>query len=358
MSHLTRALRRLGHLTSAATGATLLLTALSSCDPCSGIIGCSRPLDNLYLAADGQIVDPLSGVGVDGVRVQVVRRGGIRATPDTQSTITANGGHWRAAFTTADSGSVDVDVSVMTPEGVSYTATAIRLTTSARGGEGTFLDRWVATPYFPNVGELFLRGTNDVRVSGAAVEFRRTGGIELFGAGGPVSVVPSATDFAGRVPLFSVEDGYIHAASLGFVIGDLVVHRSATDSSVISGLRVGSSYLYRGPVGVIRVAVGPSLNYEARFISRATGAPVPGVAVSFERLAGIDVAVRTFTTTSDKDGKFAFFLQPLSTGVLQGRLIYRAPLAAVPESLVVSLPTVDSDRRNLYGDIGVGLPTP
>ncbi|CAN5903049.1 hypothetical protein BH11GEM2_BH11GEM2_20380 [soil metagenome] len=336
----------------------IVCAGLSACDPCSGVLGCSKPSDTLYLAADGQIVDPVSGVGGDGVRVQVVRRGGIPVTPETLTTVTANGGHWRVAFTPAESGFVDVDVSVTTSGGVSYTATAIRLTTSARGGDANLLDRWVAKLYFPNAGELFLRGTRDTRLAGAAVEFHRTGGIELVGSGAPGGVVRSATDFAGRVPLFTIDDGDVYTSRLGFVIGDLIVKQSATDSSVIRNLRVGSSYLYRGPTGIIRLAVGPSLAYEASFINRATGSPVAGVAVSFERLSGIELAARVFNTASDKDGKFAFPLQPLSSGVVQGRLIYRAPLAAAPESLLVTLPTFDSDDVRFYGAIRVGAPAP
>ena len=235
----------------------LLCGGLLACDPCSGVLGCVKPSDRLYLAADGQIVDPVSGVGADGVRIQIVRSGGIQVTPDTQSTVTANGGHWRAVFTPADSGFVDVDVSVTTPGGVSYTATAVRLTTSARGGEATLLDRWVDKLYFPTAGELYVKGTKDTRIAGAAVEFRRTGGIDLIRAGARGGVVWSATDFAGRVPLFSIDDDDVYANRLGFVIGDLIVRQSAADSSVVRGVSVGSSYVYRAPTGIIRLAVGP-----------------------------------------------------------------------------------------------------
>ena len=53
------------------------------------------------------------------------------------------------------------------------------------------------------------------------------------------------------------ESEFVYANSLGFVIGDLIVRQSAADSSVVRGVSVGSSYVYRAPTGIIRLAVGP-----------------------------------------------------------------------------------------------------
>ncbi len=347
---------RIGRLTSAATCAALMLGGLWACDPCSGVIGCSRSGDNPYLAVDGQVVDPVSGVGMDGVRVEIVRRSGIDVDPNTVSTVTANGGHWRAEFTPTANGFIDADVAITTPAGLSYTVTGIRLTTTVNGGDANVLDRWVNRLYFDNAGEIYVRGSPDTRVVGAAIEFHRTGGADLVGSGATGGVVRSATDFAGRVPLFSIDDGDVYTNSLGSIIGDLIVRRSATDSSVIKNLSFSSSYVYRAPTAIIRLGVGPSLAYDAMFVDRATGFPVEGVPVSFERTSGIDLAVSTFNAVSNASGRFRFSLQALSVGVVHGRLIYRAPLAAAPETLLVALPTFDSDSVRFYGKIGVASP--
>ena len=75
-----------------------------ACDPCSGIAQCGAAEGSPYLAIDGQIVDAASGDGVEGVRVTVVRRGGITVARDSVSTVTANGGHWRVQFSPATAG--------------------------------------------------------------------------------------------------------------------------------------------------------------------------------------------------------------------------------------------------------------
>lgn len=336
----------------------VICTLASACDPCSGVSACARPNDRPYLAMDGQIVDPVSGVGIDGVRVDVVRRAGVDVAQNAMSTVTAAGGHWRAEFEATSSGFVDVDVTITTPAGFSYTATGVRVTTSATGGEATVLDRWVNRLYFPNAGELYVRGTHETRVAGAGVEFRRTSGVELVESGVTVGVIRSATDFAGRVPLFSIDDDDVYTNSLGSVTGDVIVRRSATDSSVIRNVRIGSSYVYRAPTGIIRLGIGPSLAYYAKFVSRATGIRVGGVAVSFERVSGVALAVPVFSTVADTTGRFDFDLNALAVGAVQGRLIYRAPQATVAETLLVTLPTFDSDSILFYGAIGVGPPKP
>lgn len=341
-----------------AVGALFALMLLSGCDPCSGVLGCSASNDSPYLAADGQIVDAGTGVGVDGIRVDVIRRSGVVVAQDSLSVVTANGGHWRVEFTTQSSGSLEADAVVSAPGGVPYRVRGVQLATSRRGGEGNLIPRWVERPYFGNAAELFVRGTPDQRLAQVVVEFRRTGGLELKGVSVNNGLVRTSTDFAGRAPLFSAEGNSVYTDGLGAVVGDLIVRRSATDSSVVKGLSVSSTHLYHAPTGIIRLGVGPSLAYQGEFYSRATGKRLPGVEVLFERLDGVGTAGTTFSTTTDVNGRFSFPLRPLASGVVRGRLIFRAPIPSTPETLLVKLPTFDSDEGRFYGVIGAGAYLP
>ena len=332
--------------------------AMSGCEPCSGVARCSSGGGNPYLAVDGQIVEPTTGQGVDGVRVQVIRRGGVVVARDSIATVTANGGHWRVEFSAASAGSIDAEAKISTPGGVSYTVPALHLISSPRVGDANFVDRWVTMPYFPNAGEIYLRGTVDQRIAGATVEFRRTGGVGLVGPGVADGVFRSVTDFGGRVPLFNLDYAGVFSDAVGDVVGDLVIRRSSTDSSVVRGLHLASSYVYRADNRILRFGVGPSVSYQAELHSRATGARVPGVMVDFQRMGGVELTVPAFSTTTDGNGRFAFPTWPLSSGTVQGRLIFRAPIPSTPETLFVALPTFDDDASRFYGVFGVGAYLP
>lgn len=327
----------------------------AACEPCSGTAQC---VNGTYLAADGQIVDAGSGRGVDGVRIDVTRRGGIAVDRDSVSTVTAKDGHWRVQFTPATGGNLDVDVNVTAPTGASYRVRNLRLSTTERGGEGNLLERWVADPYFAYAFELFVRGTTDDRVVGAAVDFRRTAGIDLLGPGVANGAFHATSDFAGRVSLFSPGEDGVFTSAVGDVVGDLIVKRSPSDSTVVTGLHIRSTYIYRDSPGIFRLGVGPSLEYQGEFRSRATGALLGGVQVDFQRTGGVEVTVPNFTTTSAANGRFSFAGRPLTAGTLQGRLIFRAPLPATPETLSVRLQTFEDDGGRFFGVIGAGAYLP
>ena len=337
--------------------ATAACAALSACDPCSGVLGCSPVGGNPYLAISGQIVDPVTGVGVDGVQVRVVRRAGVVVAEPGLSTVTANGGQWRAEFTPQSVGYLDADIAITTPAGLSYTATGVRLRTSLRGRDANVLDRWVDRLWFPNFGELYIRGSQNTRIAGAPVDFHRTGGVPLLGAGVMGDVVRTGTDFAGRVALFSIDDGDVYTSSLGPVIGNLIVRRSATDTIAFKDVSIYSSYVYRGSFSILSLGIGPSLAYDIFFLSRTTGLPVSGVAVSFTRTSGIALASSRYDAVSDTNGRFRFSLQALDTGAVQGRLIYRPPLAPA-ETLQIALPTFDADTARFLRVINVSTGAP
>ena len=328
------------------------------CDPCSGIAQCGAAVSSPYLAIDGQIVEAASGDGVDGVRVDVVRRGGVAVAEDSLSTVTTNGGHWRVQFSPATAGAIDADANVSTPQGLSYTVRGLHFTSSDRSGDANLVDRWVSDLYFPNLGEFYARGTDDQRLAGVRIEFRRTGGIGLGGAGAKDGVITGTTDFAGRVPLFSVNGAGVFTNAVGEVVGDLIVHRSPVDSSILHGLHVASSYVYRRAPAILRFGVGPSLAYQAEVHSRATDERIAGVQVDFQRTGGVPVTVPAFTVVSDKSGRFGFPTFPLASGAVDGRLIFRAPIPSTPETLFVSLPTFDEDGGRFFRVIGLGAYLP
>ena len=327
------------------------------CDPCSGIAQCAAE-GNPYLAVDGQIVEAVSGDGVDGVRVTLVRRGGISVMQDSVSTVTADGGHWRVRFSTVTAGALDAEAIVATPEGVTYTVRGLHFSSSNRGGEANLVERWVSNLYFPNLGEIYTRGTADDRVAGARIEFRRTGGVPLMGPGVKDGVYTSTTDFAGRVRLFTVNGAGVFTNALGDVIGDLIIHLSATDSSIVRGLHVAASHVFRPTPSILRLGAGASLDFPFELYNRVNGARFAGVQVDFQRTGGVALTVPAFTMVSSTSGRIAFTSVPLAEGAVEGRLIFRAPSPARPETLFVSLPLVDENGVDVFRGIGLGAYLP
>ena len=349
--------RIVGTFTSVLALAVVAVMPLA-CDPCSGVARCGAPEGSPYLAVDGQIVEAANGDGVDGVRVTIVRRSGIAVAQDSLTTVTANGGHWRVQFSPTTAGAIDADAIVTTPDGLSYTVQGLHFSSSNRVGDANLVDRWVSDLYFPNLGEIFARGTDDQRVVGVRVEFRRTGGIALVGPGVKDGVFTGTTDFAGRVPLFSVNGAGVFTTTVGDVVGDLIIHRSAVDSSIVRGLHVASSYVFRRAPSILRFGVGPSLAYQFELYSRATLDRLAGVQVDFQRTGGVALTIPAFSTVSDKNGRFGFSTFPLGSGSVQGRFIFRAPIPSTPETLSVSLPTFDENGGRLFRVIGLGAYLP
>ena len=324
---------------------------LAGCDPCSGVASC---VGAPYLALDGQIVDAVTGIGVDGVLVSVIRKGGIVVGTDSVATTTALGGHWHVRLAPASAGAVDVEAHVDVPGGASYRVTGLHLSTTERGGEGNVLPPWVSRPYFSNAAELFVRGTTDQRLQAVPVDFRRTGGVGFVGDGVQGDAYRTVTDSFGRIILFPLRQPSILALGVGDVIGSLVVRPSRPDSAVIPDVHVRSSYLYRDQTRILRLGVGPSLEYQGEFYDRATGARQANVAVDFLWTGGVPVAKNDFTEVSRADGRFSFHLRPLTDGNVFGRLIFRAPVPATPETLSITIPTFEDDAGRFFGVIASG----
>jgi hypothetical protein len=240
----------------ALVGAALLLS-LAACDPCAGVVACAA--GNGYLAATGRIVDKASGAGVDGARIDVVRRSGIGVAQDSLSALTSAGGFWRVEFDAQSSGTLLADIRVTPPGAAGYLVRNFPLTTRLHGGDANINESWVTTPYFNYAGELFLNGTADDRIQNRPVEFRITGGVATRGTAVVDSVYHSATDVGGRVELFPQrESGGLLPLGSEDLVGDLTVYLPAPlGPSVIRGVHLTPTYVYFTTVGILRYAVGP-----------------------------------------------------------------------------------------------------
>jgi hypothetical protein len=234
--------------------AAVLGVVFSACDPCSGVASCAS---GAYLAATGQIVDPDSRTGMDGVRITAIRVGGLEAAQDTVSTVTSNGGFWRIEFKPAGVGTLNADFIVKPPEAEGYRLHDVPLATREHGGDANLNERWVTDLYFNHLLELYRRGTADDRIQGARVEFIRTGGVELFGPGVSTGVFRDTTDFGGRMPIFpSRGPNAVYPVEDGPVVGDLSITTPDLGTTVLRGLSLTSSHVYREPSAIERYDIG------------------------------------------------------------------------------------------------------
>jgi hypothetical protein len=232
----------------------MLVVVLSACDPCAGVLGCSA---GAYLSATGQIVDPATRTGVDGVRITAVRVGGIQLQQDSLTAVTSNGGFWRIQFEPAAAGTVDVDFIVTPPVASGYRLHSVQLATREHAGDANLNERWITSLYFNHLLEIYRRGTSDDRIQGAKVEFVRTGGVELVGPGVASGVFRDTTDFGGRMPLFPMSGpNAVYPAEDGPVIGDLSISTPELGTTVLRGLSLSSSHLYKEPAAIERYDIG------------------------------------------------------------------------------------------------------
>jgi len=327
--------------------ALLLGTVLTACEPCAGVARCSS---GDYLSATGQVVDQATGRGVDGVVIDFIRVGGIAVGADSVRVVTHDGGFWRVEFSPAEPGMVSMDINVATPGRPPFRIRGRSLWTHEHGGDANFNERWVSRPYFNHFAEFFLRGTQDDRAGNVKVEFRRTGGGEVSGPGIASGVYSRVTDAAGRYRLFPYsEPDSVLPLSGDAVVGDLTLLLAGSlGTSVLHGVSVPPTYVYREPSPIDRYPVGPSLGYKGLVLDSVTHDPLSGVQVRFERTGGIEAAPSEFSTQTNLEGGFDFPpLRVTAAGVLDGRLIFAAAPAAKPETLQVTLPTFDADTRVL-----------
>lgn len=327
--------------------ALLLGTVLTACEPCAGVARCSS---GEYLSATGQVVDQASGRGVDGVEIDFIRVGGIAIAQDSTRVVTHDGGFWRVELSPSGVGMVSMDINVATPGRPPFRIRGRSLWTHEHGGDANFNERWVSRPYFNHFAEFFLRGSQDDRAGNATVEFRRTGGGEVSGPGIATGVYSRVTDAAGRYRLFPYsEPDSVLPLSGDAVVGDItLLLGGALGTSVLHGVSIPPTYVYREPSPIDRFPVGPSLGYKGIVRDSVSRDSLSGVQVRFERTGGIETTPSTFTTQTNLEGRFDFPpLRVTASGALVGRLIFVAAPAAQPETVQVTLPTFDADTSVL-----------
>ena len=237
--------------------ASLLLPGvLASCDPCTGIASCAS---GAYLSATGQIVDADTRQGVDGVRIDAIRVGGIELEQDSLSTVTSNGGFWRLEFSPTSAGTLDADFQVSPPGVESYRLHDIHLTTREHGGDANLNERWVTVLYFYHLLELFTGGAADHRVENAQVTFTRTGGVELRGPGVSGGAYHVTSDAGGRAPLFPWWGANaVYPIEDGSVVGTLTITAPGLAPLVVPDLGLEASHIYRDNAAIERYELFPA----------------------------------------------------------------------------------------------------
>lgn len=235
----------------------MIVLLQAACEPCAGVARCGA--DVPYLAATGRIVDKVTGKGIDGVQLDAVRRGGIAVGQDSLSTVTSEGGFWRIEFDSPSEGTLIADIRVSPPSGLGYTVAGLPLTARPNGGDANINQTWVSTPYFSYALELYRRGTSDERIRFRPVDFRLKSGVATVGTGVRDSVYSATSDGGGRVELFPQgQSGGVLPLGTADLVGDITVHLAAPlGPSVIRDVRLSPTYVYFGPVNVLRYAVGP-----------------------------------------------------------------------------------------------------
>jgi hypothetical protein len=230
----------------------LSLAGVAACNPCFGVSACS---DAPHVAMEGTIVEQFSGQPTSGVRIDVVRTGGVELEADSATTTSGADGRWQVRLPAREAGDITVDINVHLPSVATYRVRGIHATATRLSGDGLVLPTWVVDPYFAFAAELFYRSTQDTRVEGATVEFHRTGGIDYY-LGNGAQVFVGTTDAAGRLGLFGVN---VHSTTLGDLIGDLVVRfPTPIAPDTIRGLHLGATQMLHAETQIIRLGVGPA----------------------------------------------------------------------------------------------------
>jgi hypothetical protein len=232
----------------------LSLAGAAACDPCFGVSNCGG---DPRVAIEGTLVEHVSGQASSGVRIDVIRTGGVELANDSMSTLSGTDGHWQLNAGAREVGDVVVDINITAQNVATYRVRGIHVSATDRRGVGLVLPTWVVDPYFAFAAELYYRATKDTRVEGATVEFHRTGGITYTLGSGP-QIFFGKTDVAGRIGLFDV---FAHATSLGDLIGDLVVHLPPPFApDTVHALHLGATQILHAETQIIRLGVGPSVN--------------------------------------------------------------------------------------------------
>lgn len=344
--------------------ALAVLTTAAACDPCSGTANCSTAPE---LSVEGQIVDAMSGAGVGGVAIDVLPRQGASTVLDSVSTKTDAEGFWHIEVRAGAPGGIIFDARVLPPSSPGYRVGALLAQTTDRYGEATQLGRWVTKPYFPFVGEMFLRATQHP-IGNADVSFQRTAGPDLIGpglVGGKNGLYQATGNWEGHFFLFETTGPRaVLADSSADVVGDFTAQLPAPYGVRVNrGFRLRPTYLYQydnsaNPFPLVRVGFGPFFPYTGTLLL-PDSAPAANALITFHRTSGLALLTDTASTLTDAGGHFVFYdLVPLGDGTVTGDFIIQPP-SPLPATIGrgFSLSTVDSDvvKQRALGPWFVGV---
>jgi len=219
-----------------------LLAALIGCDPCSGVLSCAP---GPYLAVDGQMVEPEHGGSLPGVRIDVLRSGGIELDQDSLSAVSDEQGLWHIELVPREVGTALVDIIVTPVDSPAYRLRGVPLVTHDHRGDANLNERWVPYLSIYAYGEFFFAG-GDTRAVAAKVQFRRAGGVPWSGPGVQNDAWSGITDEGGHVLLFprSGPNAVIFTDG-GSLIGELTV--TTADGAGVMTVRnvsLGTSNVY------------------------------------------------------------------------------------------------------------------
>jgi hypothetical protein len=181
-----------------------------------------------YIQFDGQFQRRGDGQLLGGARVTIIRTGGVAVSPDTVALTAGSDGGVYFEIRAAEPGDMVADIVVASPDlARTYRLTGVVFVAEYRDLPARLAAPLSVGPGLKYVGEVRRADTDGV-VAGAAVDFRRTGGIEV-----TPSLMVTVTNSSGRFPftLTNVDSGE--------VIGDLTVHPPAPlRDTTITGIRL------------------------------------------------------------------------------------------------------------------------
>lgn len=321
-----------------------LTAATAGCDPCTGVSGC-RVSDRIVV--DGRVLTSLSG----------------QPSRNVDITLTIDRGDQVATATTRTDDDGLFSVSVPGPQiprtvrlGVTaagrhgYVVDSVPCLPTNRYGDGCVLRPLVEDPILP-IYHFRYRYDPDRRIENALITFTRTAGAELTGLRGSESFwVRSDTGGVAQVFPFTV-----FATSLEPVIGTLVVELPAPLGVIVRPGFAATATPQFGDRPIVIQLIGPSLRYVLTFADSATGSPVRGVSVSFQRTGGIAAFPASFTVASDSLGRAELPLRAPIAGSVTGEVTIRAPGVATPASGgAFTLATFEADSAVVAGRWRIG----
>ena len=320
---------------------------LSACDPCTGVAGCAG---SPRLSLSGRIVHESTGRGAGGVIVDLVRVAGAQLERDSVRVTTDSEGLFQISIPAIETGEVSVDLTVKHASG-SYRVRDMPMTVTSRRGEGHVLRPWSTEPRLPDLGMTYRRGNPRVALSGAAIEFRRTGGNEVIGLENGVYRTTAGPDgwfelFGGRVKPSGAED----------VVGDLIIQGPPPIGTYVhTGVRIAPIVVFRDAPALRTFGVGPNIEYHFETMYRGRyGVVVPDVRIEFTRTGGISVTEESWSGTTDERGRIAFRGAADQPGVLYGTLKVIPPAPAKTYERSIALQTFDEEGARFWGVLGIG----